>query len=171
MPHTRALRVLDAGCGYHAHCLRAIGGRLVEGVGIDYDVSGEARRDPRLSFITSPLEQALPCIAAASFDVVLCISILEHLSDPLDALVNCRRILTPEGLLLVNVPTWYAKPLLEFSAFRLHLSPAVDMDEHKMYYNKRDLWPLLVRAGFQPSRIHLHYRALGMILLGAASRT
>jgi hypothetical protein len=31
------------------------------------------------------------------------------------------------------------------------------MDDHKMYYDKRDLWPLLVRAGFRPSEIRLRY--------------
>jgi hypothetical protein len=40
------------------------------------------------------------------------------------------------------------------------------MDEHKMYYSKRDLWPLLVKAGFKPSRIKLSYQRLGMVLFG-----
>jgi hypothetical protein len=42
------------------------------------------------------------------------------------------------------------------------------MDEHKMYYSKRELWPLLVHAGFKPSRIRLQYRKLCMILFATA---
>jgi hypothetical protein len=41
-------------------------------------------------------------------------------------------VLKPGGRLLVNVPTWYAKPVLEMSAFKFGTSPALDMDGHKM---------------------------------------
>ena len=40
----------------------------------------------------------------------------------------------------------------------------IEMDDHKMYYAKRDLWPLLVRAGFKPSRIKLQYHKFGLNL-------
>jgi hypothetical protein len=51
------------------------------------------------------------------------------------------------------VPSWLGKRALEFSAFRLGLSPAEEMDDHKYYFDPKDLWPLLVRAGFRPSNI------------------
>ena len=38
-----------------------------------------------------------------------------------------------------------------------------------MYYGRRDLWPLLVGAGFRPSRIRLVYHKLGLNLLARAS--
>jgi hypothetical protein len=44
------------------------------------------------------------------------------------------------------------------------------MDDHKMYYNKRDLWPLLVRAGFKPSLIKLRYHKFGLNLFAVAQR-
>jgi len=73
--------------------------------------------------------------------------------------------------LLINVPTWRGKFFLEFSAFRLALSPKVEMDDHKMYYDKRDLWPLLVRVGFRPSRIALNYHKFGLNLFAAAVKS
>jgi len=174
LPRTGGLRVLDLGCGYHAIYLRAIlkaiGERLAEGIGVDFQVSEESRRHPRLSFVTSSVEDALPELPANAFDAVLCISVLEHLWDPVQSLSQCHRVLKPGGRLLVNVPTWYAKPVLEMSAFKLGTSPACEMDEHKMYYSKRDLWPLLVRAGFKPSRIRLQYRKLCMILFATATK-
>jgi SAM-dependent methyltransferase len=121
-----------------------------------------------LSFLISSVEDALPELPANAFDVVLCISVLEHLWDPVESLSHCHRVLKPGGRLLVNVPTWYAKPLLEISAFKLGTSPACDMDEHKMYYSKRDLWPILVRAGFKPRGIRLEYRKLCVILFATA---
>ena len=45
------------------------------------------------------------------------------------------------------------------------------MDDHKMYYDKRDLWPLLVRAGFKPSAIRLSYHKFGLNLFAAAGKS
>jgi SAM-dependent methyltransferase len=168
LPRTGGLHVLDLGCGFHATLLKAIGPQLAEGVGVDFRVSEQSRHHPALRFLTSSIEDALPGLPMASFDVVLLISVLEHVWDPAVCLLHCHRVLRPGGRLLVNVPTWFAKPVLELSAFRLGLSPACEMDDHKMYYSKRDLWPLLVRAGFKPSRISLEYRKLCMILFSTA---
>ena len=60
------------------------------------------------------------------------------------------------------------KTFLEFSAFRLGLSPKSEMDDHKMYYDKRDLWPLLVKAGFLPSAIETRYHKFGLNLFAVA---
>jgi hypothetical protein len=73
-------------------------------------------------------------------------------------------ILKPGGVLLINVPTWRGKFFLEFSAFRLGLSPKMEIDDHKMYYDKKDLWPLLVQAGFKPSQLQLSYHKFGLNL-------
>ena len=78
-----------------------------------------------------------------------------------------RRLLRPGGLLLVIVPTWRGKWFLEFSAFRLGTSPACEMDDHKAYYEKRDLWPLLVKAGFSPGSLKLKYHKFGLNLIAA----
>jgi SAM-dependent methyltransferase len=155
---------VDLGCGYHATLLRAVAPQLQSGVGVDLKISPEARSTPNLTFIESSIESAWPSLPDSSFDLVLFISVLEHLPEPLSALRECRRILKPEGQMLLNVPTWRGKVFLEFSAFRLGTSPACEMDDHRMYYDKRDLWPLLVRAGFKPSRIRMKYHKFGLNL-------
>lgn len=166
----RELDVLDLGCGYHATLLRSLGSRARLGVGIDFDVSSECRRNPRFHFECGSIESQLPRQSADAFDVVLLISVLEHLWEPGSCLGQCFRVLRPGGQLIVHVPTWYAKPVLELSAFRFGTSPACEMDDHKMYYNKRDMWPMLVRAGFKPSRISLSYTGLGMTLLATGTK-
>ena len=40
------------------------------------------------------------------------------------------------------------------------------MNDHKMYYSKRELWPMLVKAGFLPENIKLSYCKFGLNLLG-----
>jgi SAM-dependent methyltransferase len=170
VPNRSGLRVLDLGCGFHANYLRALGPRLSEGVGVDFRVSEACRADPKLRFLLTSIETALRDLPEDEFDVVLFISVLEHLWDPQEALRGCHRVLKKDGALLINVPTWSAKPVLETSAFRLGTSPACEMDDHKMYYSKRDLWPLLVRAGFKPSAIRLRYQFLGMTLFSMARK-
>jgi len=170
IPKHKPVAVLDLGCGYHATYLRALEARLSSGVGVDFHVSADCKTIPRLTFIEDSIESALPALPPEQFDVVLFISVLEHVWDPLAALENCYRVLRKDGVLILHVPTWYAKPILEFSAFRLGTSPACEMDDHKMYYGKRELWPLLVRAGFKPSGIKLAYQKLGMTLFGLVKK-
>ena len=167
LPVSGPLRLLDLGCGYHGAYLKMLAARLEQGIGVDLRVT-PLEIHPRVRLIASPLDEALPSFPAGGFDVVLFISVLEHLWDPQQCLAHCYRLLQPGGRLLLNVPTWYAKPVLECSAFRLGTSPAAEMDDHKMYYSKRDLWPLLVRAGFKPSRIRLNYQHLLMTLFAKA---
>ena len=99
---------LDLGCGYHAALLRALGPRLRRGVGVDVRVSDNANTSSKLSFLEATIESALPTIETASFDVVLMISVLEHLWEPLDALRECRRVLSP-GRSLTGQRTYLAR--------------------------------------------------------------
>ena len=170
LPARSGLRALDLGCGYHATLLRALQARLAEGVGVDLRVSDEARSVAGLSFREGTIEHQLPPLPSNRFDVVMLISVLEHLDEPLAVLEQARRVLAPGGVLLVNVPTWWGKGLLELSAFRLGTSPAEEMDDHRMYYDKRDLWPLLVKAGFRPRDLRLRYHKLGLNLFAVARR-
>jgi 2-polyprenyl-3-methyl-5-hydroxy-6-metoxy-1,4-benzoquinol methylase len=158
------LDALDLGCGYHAKLLRALRPNLKSGLGVDLQISPEALAEPGFSYVKSTIEQALPSLQDKAFDLILMISVLEHLWHPQDALKHCHRMLKPGGILLLNVPTWRGKFFLEFSAFKLGTSPALEMDDHKMYYDKRDLWPMLVQAGFKPSSIRLKYHKFGLNL-------
>jgi hypothetical protein len=58
--------VLDLGCGYHAGYLRAMHSRLGSGTGIDYRVSEEVRKLPRLRFVQDSMESALHCVRLAA---------------------------------------------------------------------------------------------------------
>ena len=79
-------------------------------------------------------------------------------------------MLRRSGLLLVNVPTWIGKRFLELSASRFGFSSKVEIDDHKMYHDKRALWTMLVRARFKPSQIRLRYHKFGLNLFAAARK-
>lgn len=163
--------VLDVGCGYHALLLRELAPTISRGVGVDMRVSDEARATPGLTFHEETIEAVLDTLAAQRFDVITLISVVEHLWNPLLVLSACHGLLQPGGSLLINVPNWRGKRFLEFSAFRLGWSPVTGVNDHKMYFDKRDLWPLLVRAGFRPSDLSLRYHKLGLNLFAVATKT
>jgi SAM-dependent methyltransferase len=170
LPRRNDLEVLELGCGYRATQLMALEPRLKRGVGVDFQIAPELQNLERFTFYEGAIEEMLPTLETETMDVVMLISVLEHLADPDFAIQSAWRLLKPSGLLLINVPTWLGKRFLEFSAFRLGLSPKIEMDDHKMYYGKRDLWPTLVRAGFKPSQIQLRYHKFGLNLFATARK-
>jgi len=168
LPARTDLEVLELGCGFRATHLLALAPRLKRGVGVDFQIAPELHQHDKLEFHEGRIEEILPRLSQESFDAVLLVSVLEHLHDPLRVLEAARKLLKPSGVLLINVPTWRGKKFLEFSAFRLGLSPKTEMDDHKMYYDMRDLWPLLARAGFKPSELTLRYHKFGLNLFAVA---
>jgi len=170
LPPRNGLDILELGCGFQAKNLIALKPRVRRAVGIDFRVSDAAKRVEGMEFIEGPIESATAQLGAGSFDAILIISVLEHLWDAAPVLRGCHDWLRPGGVLLVNVPTWLGKGALEYSAFRLGTSPKSEMDDHKMYYDKRDLWPLLVRAGFLPSNIRLNYHKFRLNLFAVVRK-
>jgi SAM-dependent methyltransferase len=134
---------------------------LERAVLVDTALAADLKTMPNITAIEGTLPAVLEQVPADSLDIVLCISVLEHVWDPSMLLAHCIRIVRPGGTCLFNVPSWRGKKFLEYSAFRLGLSPKDEMDDHKNYYDVRDLWPLLVRAGFLPSRIRCFSHKFG----------
>jgi SAM-dependent methyltransferase len=156
------LRVGDVGCGYNASFTRTILDRVAGAVLVDVALAPELKRHARVTAIEGKLPAALDALPDGSLDVIMCVSVLEHLSEPERALAAFKRLCAPDGVVLLNVPSWRGKWFLEFAAFRLGVAPADEMDDHKMYYDPRDLWPLLIRAGFRPSRTRVFTHKFGL---------
>jgi len=155
-------RIADFGCGFDARFTRSVLPQIASACLVDVHLADELKHHSKVWAMEGTIEEVLPRIPDASIDIALCLSVLEHLNDPQGALDGFRRILPDEGILMVNVPSWRGKVFLELSAFRLGLSPASEMDDHKRYYDPRDLWPMLVRAGFRPSHIRCHRHKFGL---------
>ncbi|HEY4027695.1 MAG TPA: methyltransferase domain-containing protein [Candidatus Dormibacteraeota bacterium] len=154
--------VADVGCGYRATLTTPFLDEVDRLVLLDVAIEPGLLSHPKVTGIQGLLPATLAGLADGSQDVVICNSVLEHLWRPLDALRELERILAVRGMLLLNVPSWRGKRCLELAAFRLGLAPAEEIDDHKMYYDPRDLWPLLVRAGFRPGDIRCFRHKLGL---------
>lgn len=102
------------------------------------------------------IEKRLP-YKNQTFDNLTFINGLEHLWYPQEIISECFRVLKNHGRLQIIVPTWFGKPFLEFIAFRLKIQNQIfeSMNDHKTYYDEKTLWPMLVKAGFQPKCINL----------------
>lgn len=155
-------RIADFGCGYHAAFVRTQLAVVDRALLVDLALADDLKQDPKVTAIEESVLDVLPRLEPASLDIVICLSVLEHLREPQAALGHFRRVLAPGGVAVLNVPSWLGKPFLELAAFRLGLSPAEEMDDHKAYYDPRDLWPMLVRAGFRPSMIRCHRHKFGL---------
>ncbi len=163
-------RAADVGCGHDA----ALGMRLFEQASslllVDLAID-DALAGPGRTLLCGRLPDVLGEVGDASVDAIICNNVLEHLDDPETTMAELHRILAPGGVCVVNVPSWRGKRFLELAAFRLGVAPAEEMDDHRTYYDPRDLWPMLVRAGFRPSEITVRRHKGGLNTIARCRHT
>ena len=98
-PHLRRYvtgQVLDAGCGHRPYQI------MIERLASGYDsLDIEERAGPVT--IRADL-QRMPEVPSDRYDVVLCSEVLEHLPKPDRAIGELRRVLKPQGTLILTVP-------------------------------------------------------------------
>jgi 2-polyprenyl-3-methyl-5-hydroxy-6-metoxy-1,4-benzoquinol methylase len=100
---------LDVGCGsgVFARALAAAGA-AVTGVDAAPAMLEAAQKSraipaPAITYQLVRTVETLP-FSQASFDGVICLSVLEYLEDPLSALYELHRVLRPDGMALTSVP-------------------------------------------------------------------
>jgi 2-polyprenyl-3-methyl-5-hydroxy-6-metoxy-1,4-benzoquinol methylase len=155
------LSVADFGCGFNASFIRSILGNVKHAFVVDVALADDLKSHPRISAIEGKLPDALKSLGDRSIDLIVCNNVIEHLWSPLETLTEFHRLVAPDGCVFVNVPSWRGKWALELAAFRLGMAPASEMNDHKMYYDANDIWPLLVRAGFIPQHIRVGKHKFG----------
>ena len=154
--------VADFGCGFHAMFVRSVIDEAAHVTLVDIALADDLKKNPKVTAIEGELPDVLARVESESLDVVVCNNVLEHLWQPNVALQHVRRALRPGGVAYLNVPSWQGKVLLETAAFRLGLTSALEIDDHKAYYDRRELWRLVVASGFKPSHVECRSHKLGM---------
>jgi ubiquinone/menaquinone biosynthesis C-methylase UbiE len=131
--------LLDIGCGWEAQLLKSIEPFISKGTGIDFKTA--SIKSKKIRTITTVINKKLP-FKNNSFTFITLLAVLEHLENPEEILSECSRVLRPGGGMLITVPSWHAKPVLEFLAYKLKLVNADEIMDHKRYYNRDDLFKL-----------------------------
>jgi len=101
----RGLRVLNLGCGTGGFNLAAeAAGASVWGVDLDAEAVAIAEARAGHGRVTRAAAEALP-FRGERFDVVYCVSTLEHVADARLTLREVARVLRPRGLLYLHTPS------------------------------------------------------------------
>jgi SAM-dependent methyltransferase len=141
-------RILDVGCsgGLLAQRLRARGHRVT---GVDcLEIPGVRERTDE--FFLADLNQGLPPEVGDGYDVVVAGDIIEHLMRPSDALRAMRRVLRPDGQILLSVPNfghWYPRFRVTMGMFGYDRRGILD-DTHLRFFTRATLRRLVRDCGF-----------------------
>lgn len=159
--------LIDLGCGHEAYMLRYFQPRMKELWGYDKDVA--PIDEGALHVRSFALSEAIPR-EDVSADVVTLCAALEHFPDDVAIIREARRVLRPDGVLLVTVPSVYAKPVLEVLAFLRVISPE-EIHDHKRYYTPNIVRKVFRDAGFSEEEIVTRYWQFGFNCFARAVKT
>lgn len=131
--------MVDIGCGSgYTASLFARSGWEVTGVEFSDETAVHARETYRINVVTSVSALQGP------FDLILINHVLEHYFEPEELLIECRRLLSPGGRLVVAVPN--------FSSFQARFGKKswfhLDLPIHLFHFTEDGLSGLLVKSGY-----------------------
>lgn len=101
LPYTTNKRVLDIGCNYGRYLQYFSAGSV--GIDINRDALAECQRKGLVVTEADINQQGIP-LDKESFEVVFFSHVLEHLSNPIQALSEAHRVLTSQGILILGLP-------------------------------------------------------------------
>ncbi|MFA5337782.1 MAG: glycosyltransferase [Candidatus Omnitrophota bacterium] len=157
--------VCDIGCGSHFMLLRKISNITKECIGIDKKVVSMQYSNLRIQSMR--IDNTLP-LEEDSVDIVTMLATLEHFENDSEIIKEARRILKPEGLLLITVLSTKAKGILHFLAFGCRLVSRSEILEHKRYYTAASLRELLTKGNLY--KIEVNSFEFGFNLFCVASK-
>ena len=153
-------RLLDVGCatGFFLEAARTRGWD-VRGLEASEYASDYARRELHLEVLTASIVS--PPEGLPQFDVVTLWDTIEHLDRPDLALTNIRRLLDPKGVLVFSTGD-YASLLRRLTGkrWRLFGDPT-----HNFFFDEKTLHRMLLRAGFEVSRVTRRGKRVSLSLI------
>ena len=140
--------LLDVGCGrgvllelFHKRGWRVLGTQ------VSRTAAEAARRRRGVEVVCGDLpEISLP---RGAFQVITFFHVLEHLDRPAEFLIEAHKLLSPDGLLVVEVPNC-ASPGFAILGLR---NFCVDYPHHLLFFTPHSLAGLLDRAGFTVEKV------------------
>jgi SAM-dependent methyltransferase len=132
-------RILDAGCGSGRNMVDFARRGAVTGVELS-PVSADLARARGVGEVVEGSIVEMP-FAPASFDLAVCLDVIEHIPDDVSALRELRRVVAPGGTLVVTVP-----------AYQWLWSRHDEINHHCRRYNRAGLLRAARAAGWECER-------------------
>ncbi len=154
--------ILDAGSGfgqYDRFMLRAFPSAVIHAVDVKKDYLQDCRHyfekdisRGRIRFETHDL--VTDDLPPESFDLALCVDVLEHIEDDTGVMRRVRKALRPGGIFIMHSPSHYSEEDAGEDEFFV--------DEHaRAGYSKEDLSEKMQKAELEPVSLHYSYGAWG----------
>ena len=155
-------KILDLGCGFYPYFLSAI--EFKDKFGMNSDFSNEPIAGMNLIKSEFNVGAVLP-FADSFFNVVTLLAVAEHL-EPKVAIVlfqEVRRVLSPDGILIITVPWGKADLFFKFLS-KIKFLSSVEVNDHRQFYNRSAIRNQLLLAGFEDGKITTKKFELGLNL-------
>jgi SAM-dependent methyltransferase len=159
-------RFLDVGCGlgFFIDGIRKHSRWEVSGVEFSEKAVEFARRELGLDVRQGELaEVGYP---EAHFDYVHVSNVLEHVTDPVGLLRECRRVIRPGGTFHLRVPNGAADSLDLITFHRERGEPALSPSGHLYFFPERTLLRMFDEAGFRVERAYTYGIRRGLSSMG-----
>ncbi|MDQ6835522.1 MAG: class I SAM-dependent methyltransferase [Actinomycetota bacterium] len=140
LPISPGARILDAGCGSGRTLVELVDYGQVAGVELSPEAAEVARGRGLGEIVQGPLEH-LPW-RPDSFELIVCLDVIEHTPDDRVALQELWRVCRPGGFLLVTVP-----------AYQSLWSQHDESNHHYRRYSRRSLGAAATQAGWSLGRM------------------
>ncbi len=153
---------LDVGCaaGENGRSIKErFPGAVVHGIEREPKARALAARHLDQVFDTD-LDKGLPSLAPP-YDCILCGDILEHLTDPWNALTHLAELLSPGGRILASIPNIRHYKILRDLALRgrfTYRSSGILDSTHLRFFTLREMKALFEQAGLQVDRVKPIFR-------------
>lgn len=148
------MRVLDVGCssGVSAKHYQDFTTGKITGIDASPQAIARAQQDnPAGNFLVGDATQL--SFPNASFEVVVSVELVEHLSNPQDYFLEAARVCVPGGLLITQTPNYPIKRLYDFLGWMRGKRSLTDDPTHVSFFNCRKLQVALSRAGWNVAEI------------------
>lgn len=145
--------VLDVGCGSGNF------GRMLKDL-YQCEVYGVEPNEAAIIEAATKIDKAIhniftadmPELDGKKFDAIFFNDVLEHLPNPEDALIACKKLLNPGGQIIASIPNmrWYpvVLALLRYKDFKYELAGVMDKT-HLRFFTYKSMHRLFEDAGFR----------------------
>ncbi len=158
----KSWQILDAGSGfgqYDRFMLKAFPNARIHAIDIKDDYLDDCRyyfqkdiEAGRIQFRNADL--VTDDLQAESYDLALCVDVLEHIEEDVKVMGNIKDALKPGGLFIMHSPSHYSEEDAGDEDFFV--------DEHaRAGYSKEELGEKLEKAGLEPVSLHYSYGKWG----------